>query len=101
MPATKKVTLAADYTDEAGKNHKADASPTLPRHEANTLLAAGLARLPEDGGEASKPPTIPEILAEVGEDKDKAAAALEAERSGKNRPSLIEKLEAIVNTEEN
>lgn len=47
--------------------------------------------------EAPKPPTIPEILKEVGDDKEKAAAALAQEQAGdKPRPSLVEKLEAIV-----
>lgn len=43
---TRKVVLAAAYTDADGKAHKADATLTLPRHEANRLLFAGLARVP-------------------------------------------------------
>lgn len=47
MPDTdKKVVLAYPYTDADGKNHKADSSQSLPRHEANRLLDAGLARDP-------------------------------------------------------
>lgn len=42
-----------------------------------------------------KDPTVEEVLAEVGEDQDKAAAALEVEKTGKNRSSLVKKLEAI------
>jgi hypothetical protein len=43
---TRKVTLARAYTDADGKSHKADATLTLPRSEANRLLFAGLARVP-------------------------------------------------------
>lgn len=46
----------------------------------------------------SKEPTVKEILAEVGDDKDKAAEALKAEQAkgDKARSSLVEKLQAIV-----
>lgn len=44
---TKKVVLAYDYTDGDDKKHKADATVSLPVHEANNLLARGRARLPE------------------------------------------------------
>lgn len=53
MSETKKVTLAAPYTDADGKERKADSMVSLPRHEANRLLARGLAREPE----APKPTT--------------------------------------------
>lgn len=98
----KKVTLAAAYTDADGKEHKADSSVSLPRHEAHRLLDAGLARLPEQGQakESEKSDRVADVLASVGDDKDKAAAALETERAGKNRPSLIEKLEQITNEKE-
>lgn len=99
MPAEKKVTLAASYTDADEKTHKADATVSLPRHEANRLLDAGLARLPGQGKPA-KSDRVADVLSEVGENPELAAAALEAEKAGKNRPSLIEKLEAIINTEE-
>lgn len=39
--------------------------------------------------------TVDEVLAAVGDDPVKAAAALDAERSGKNRKTLIEALAAI------
>lgn len=42
-------------------------------------------------------PTVEEILAAVGDDKAKAAEALEQEKAGKNRSTLVSKLEAIVN----
>lgn len=44
----------------------------------------------------AKEPTIEEILNDVGDDKAKAAEALEAEKAGKNRSTLVPKLEAIV-----
>lgn len=49
----------------------------------------------------SKEPTVKEILAEVGDDKEKAAAALEAEQAkgDKARSSLVEKLQAVVDAE--
>ena len=40
----KSVTLAAPYTGEDGKNHKADTTLDLEVAEANRLLFAGLAR---------------------------------------------------------
>lgn len=45
--------------------------------------------------------TIPEVLAEVGDDRAKAQAALDAEqaRGEDARSSLVEKLEALVRTE--
>lgn len=48
----------------------------------------------EDSSEKKK--SVDEVLAEVGDDKDKAAAALEAEKAGKNRSTLVTKLQAIV-----
>lgn len=53
------------------------------------------------GGEApaegDKPSTVKDILTEVGDDKAKAEAALEEEKAGQNRSTLVEKLEAIAN----
>lgn len=47
----------------------------------------------------SKPAKVEDILAEVGDDKTKAAAALETEKGlgDKARSTLVSKLEAIVN----
>lgn len=47
----------------------------------------------------SKPDTVEGILAEVGDDKEKAAAALEAEVAGKNRSTLVKALEDVLNAE--
>ena len=49
-----------------------------------------------DVGEQPKAGTVEEILASVGDDPAKAAAALEAEKAGKNRKTLVEPLTAIV-----
>lgn len=44
-----------------------------------------------------KPPTIPEVLAEVGDDPAKASAEIAAEEArDKPRPTLIEKLAAVI-----
>jgi hypothetical protein len=52
---------------------------------------------PEPETTATKPTTVEDILAEVGDDKDKAAAALEEElASSKPRKTLLESLEAIL-----
>jgi hypothetical protein len=40
--------------------------------------------------------TVAEILDWVGEDVEKAKVALEAEKAGKKRKSLIEELEALI-----
>lgn len=48
----------------------------------------------DDG--AGKEPTVKEILAAIGDDKEKAAAALEQEKAGKNRKTLVEQLEALL-----
>ena len=54
---------------------------------------------PESTGDGSKPTKVEDILAEVGDDKEKAAAALEAEVAGKNRSTLVKALEDVLNAE--
>lgn len=97
----KTVTLAWPYDvkgDGVGvKTHKPDTDVELDEHEANRLLLAGLARLPAVAVNGEKPKPIKDVLAEVGDDPEKAAAALDAEKSSEARPTLIVKLEAIVN----
>lgn len=44
----------------------------------------------------SKSATVDEVLAAVGDDQEKAAAALAEETAGKNRKTLVEALTAIV-----
>ena len=51
------VQFAYDYTDKAGRNHKADATASLPRAEAKALIASGRGRVPDKqalGANASK-----------------------------------------------
>lgn len=48
-------------------------------------------------GSGTKEPTVEEIKAAVGEDKEKAAEALKTEQAGKNRSTLVKHLEGIVN----
>lgn len=43
-----------------------------------------------------QPATVEAILAEVDDDPEKAAAALEVEKAGKGRTTLVAKLEAII-----
>ncbi|HSV41492.1 MAG TPA: hypothetical protein VLI04_22200 [Nocardioidaceae bacterium] len=45
---------------------------------------------------AKEPTSVEDILGAVGDDKAKATEALEIEKAGKNRPTLVAKLEAIV-----
>lgn len=54
---------------------------------------------PAASTEAGKEPTVNEVLADVGDDPEKARAALEAEQAkgDKARSTLVEKLEAIAN----
>lgn len=64
-------------------------------------LAAGKFPLWEPVDRAEMPSTavdgtVDEVLATVGDDPIKAAAALDAERAGKNRKGLVEPLTAIV-----
>lgn len=52
------------------------------------------------GRNASRPPDVPEgtradVLAWVGHDPERARQALEAERAGKARSTLIDQLEAL------
>lgn len=62
------------------------------------LVAARVLAEPEpvDPPADPKPATIKTILAEVGDDLEKAQAALDAEKSGENRSTLIKELEAII-----
>lgn len=59
------------------------------------LLEAGqVAEIDEDDG---KPTTVKAILAAVGDDKELAQVALDEENAAeKPRPSLVEKLQAVI-----
>lgn len=65
----------------------------------DNALTEDLERLTDAGAlvapDAAGPATVEEILAEVGDDQAAAAAALDLERAGKNRKTLVEALEKI------
>lgn len=67
------------------------------RSESDELLAARVAN-PDSVVAAPDQAIIAEVLAEVGDDPAKAQVALDAERAGKGRVTLISALEAIVST---
>lgn len=57
------------------------------------------AKADSGSGDSTKEPTVKEILDEVGDDKEKAAAALAAEqeaRGDKARKTLVEPLQAVI-----
>lgn len=75
----------------------------LAEGEAERLLDGDFveeSKAPADD-DSEKGPSVKDVLADVGDDKEKAAAALEAEnaKGDKARSSLVTKLEAIVNAE--
>lgn len=51
----------------------------------------------EPSGDGAGSGTVDEVLAEVGDDPEKAKAAIESEKAGKNRSTLLSKLEGIAN----
>jgi hypothetical protein len=66
--------------------------------DGNFIVAAQTPDANSSDGDTVKEPTVDEILADVGEDQTKAAAALEAENAkSKPRKTLVAKLEAIAN----
>lgn len=97
-PPTKVVTLAWPYDviedGEVVETYEPDTDHEFPEHEANRLLLAGLAR---NIAEPTKPEDVNTILENVGEDADKAAAAIASEKSkDKPRAALIKKLEIVI-----
>lgn len=60
------------------------------------LKMLGEAKAVAEPDSSIKEPTVPEILEGVADDKEKAAVALEQEKAGKNRKTLVEPLEAIL-----
>lgn len=110
----KTVVLAAPYTDADGKAYEADTEVKLDRDEAAHLLRIGAARTVEldavqraEIAEATAVAVdadsdrVNDILSAVGDDVDLARAALEAEKSGKARTTLVSKLEAIIDPKGN
>lgn len=81
-----------------------DAGGTVQEHPVpkkwlgTDLVAPGTKEATGDSG-SSKEPTVKEVLADVGDDQDKAAEALATEQAKGDdaRGTLVAKLEAIVN----
>lgn len=74
----------------------------LDRDRVKQLAKEGMLEQVEVAADsdAGKPAKVDDILAEVGDDKEKAAAALEAENaSDKPRTSLVSKLQAVIDAE--
>lgn len=67
------------------------------RSESDELLAGRVAN-PDSVVAAPEQAVIAEVLAEVGDDPVKAQVALDAEKAGKNRVTLISALEAKIST---
>lgn len=90
-----------------GTNKVYDRGQYVPAGVASEQLAnlvsfgaiAGVSAATEPAAEERslpKAPTVEEILEQVGSDKELAEVALEEEKAGKNRKTLIEKLDAVL-----
>lgn len=72
-------------------------APGTPEKDVKgKVTAEGVWTGAAEDGEDDREPTVKEILDAVGGDKEKAAAALEQEKAGKNRKTLVEPLEAFL-----
>lgn len=84
----KVVTVSAAFAEGIGAKALKDVPP---------LDSRGRPFPPRDlSKRAAKSATVEEILTEVGDDSEKAAAALAEEQAGKNRKTLVASLEAII-----
>lgn len=73
-----------------------DVDPESLEHHLNKGMLEVVEEV-EETPEAPKEPTVDEVLADVGEDKEKAQAALDAEQAKeKPRATLVGKLESIL-----
>lgn len=110
MAKIHKVTgpLATPYLDTGERIYLyegAELPSNLRKGEVKRLTELGLVSEVEveevdDNEGGSKPAKVDDILAEVGDDKEKAQAALDAENaSAKPRTSLVAKLEAVIAAE--
>lgn len=89
-------------------NAPTDMIPARQIATGETVEAGGTAEVPDDVGESLieqgwtkargvKPPTIAEVVADVGDDPVKAQAEIEAEQArDQPRPTLIDKLTAVI-----
>ena len=81
----------ANKATEAANAEAAKAAPAAPQPEQKLPAAeptVETVQVPEG--------SVKEVLRWVGDDADKAKAAIDAEKKGDNRSTLISKLEAII-----
>ena len=102
-----KAPLTMARTTEGGYVYVYEGAPVPANTDADDLKRLVDEGFLEEDKDAPAPAPAPEksdkiddILAEVGDDKEKAAAALEAEKAGKNRSTLVTKLEAIISPDQ-
>ena len=83
---------AKDAQEREADGESPEVGPRAPGDHAGETSASS-----DGGSDDSCPPqgSIDEVLAWVGDDSDRASAALEAEQTGQQRTTLISKLEAI------
>lgn len=77
-----------------------DDTVTVPASTASVLIRNNRGWRPVDSSDLAPPVddlNIREVLDHVGNDPALAAAALDVEKAGKNRSTLIDKLTAIAN----
>ena len=106
-----RVEFAYPYHGADGTSYQVDQSADLDDGLAADLVMSGIARKVDAPTPAevfgTNPPTLAtdnltadEVLKSVGDDVELAAAALKAEKSGKNRKTVIDGLTAITETKE-
>ena len=97
-------TEAADWSDEEAKENMAyldTRGRVWELEQARALRGeADPSETPSAASDDGVPDgTVDEVLAWVGDDPDKAARALDAEKSGKDRSTLVEALEGLTAAE--
>src|SRR5690349_7914433 len=88
-----RVALRGDVIEVADDDHKRGT-----RFEAFVIDEGAEPDASGDEPDGPKPGTAEFILNEVGDDKGKAQAALDEEKAGKNRKTLVADLEKILAT---
>lgn len=100
--ATMRVRDENDAETLVGLYRNAPVPSGITDDSRDHLLSRGLIEKAEQSADGeSKPPKVADVLAEVGDDKDKAAEALEQEkaRGDAARSTLVERLQAVVDSE--
>lgn len=103
-----RVEFAYPYSGADGTSYEADQSADLDAGLAADLIHKGIARraIPTPREAFSTPTIAPdaltadEVLKAVGGNAERAAATLEAEKSGKNRKTVTDALSAVAETKE-